>query len=252
MRISAAEQEGIHTNMWYADQVTAWSGETMINAIDGSEMIPIPAGEFTMGSDDRSSDEKPAHTVYMDTYEIGKYPVTVAQYRKFCTATGRAMPKAPDWGWKNNHPIVNVSWFDAEAYCKWAGGRLPTEAEWEKAAKGTDGRTYPWGDRWDKNKCANHALNLTSTAPVGSYPAGASPYGCMDMAGNVWEWCADRYDGYYYETSPSRNPKGSSSGNSRVLRGGGWDNDGDGNRCTYRDGSDPDNDWNFLGFRLSR
>ena len=227
----------------------------MINAIDGSEMIPIPAGEFVMGSNKGENDDKPAHTVHLDAYEIGKYPVTVAQYRKFCTATGREMPDAPDWAWENDHPMVYVTWFDAEAYCRWAGGRLPTEAEWEKAARGTDGRTYPWGDTWDKNKCANRQLGLTSTVRVGSYPAGASPYGCMDMAGNVWEWCADWYDEDYYKTSPSGNPEGPSSGDSRVLRGGCWGyfDVRYGGRCFYRYGIiDPGSYWYSAGFRMAR
>lgn len=226
----------------------------MINAIDGSEMILIPAGEFIMGSDDGEENEKPVHAVYLDSYEIGKYPVTVAQYRKFCEATGRRMPNAPHWDWKDEHPIRDVTWDDAEAYCKWAGGRLPTEAEWEKAARGTDGRTYPWGDTWDKNKCANQDLNLTSTVSVGSYPAGASPYGCMDMAGNEWEWCADWYDDNYYMTSPSRNPRGPSSGCYRVLRGGGWHLYDSNPRCAYRTGFYPNYVYliDYYGFRLVR
>ena len=230
-----------------------------INPEDLPEMITIPAGKFTMGSNDSEDGAKPVHTVYLDSYEIGRYEVMVAQYRKFCEATGRVMPKTPEWGWNDDHPIVNVTWSDAEAYCKWAGGRLPTEAEWEKAARGTDGRTFPWGATWDKNRCANWELSLTSTAPVGSYPAGASPYGCMDMAGNVWEWCADWYDEDYYAASPSRNPAGPSSGGWRVLRGGGWTSFYGLNvyyfdRCTYRNSvCFPSNyDCDFVGFRLAR
>jgi formylglycine-generating enzyme required for sulfatase activity len=216
-------------------------------------MIPIPAGEFIMGSDDGNYDEKPAHTVYLDSYEVGKYPVTVAQYRKFCEATGREPQR---WcglasGWKDNHPVAEVTWDDAAAYCKWAGGRLPTEAEWEKAARGTDGRKYPWGNTWDKTKCANSELG-SGSAPVGSYPAGASPYGCMHMAGNVFEWCADRYDDSYYKACPSRNPEGPSSGICRVRRGGSWYNEVIYDRCAYRSHYDPD--WYSVsnGFRLVR
>lgn len=224
-----------------------------VKAKDGSEMILIPAGEFTMGSNDGEASEKPAHKVYLDTYEIGKYEVTVAQYRKFCRATGRAMPvEAPPWGWKDDHPIVNVSWFDAEAYCKWAGGRLPTEAEWEKAARGTEGRTYPWGNTWDKNKCANYGLGLKSTAAVGSYPSGASPYGCMDMAGNVWEWSADWHGEHYYSASPARNPKGPGSGKYRVLRGGSFYNSDSNNRCAFRLTDYPYDYYFTNGFRLAR
>ena len=215
-------------------------------------MITIPAGEFIMGSNERQ-DEQPIHTVYLDTYQIGKYEVTVAQYRDFCKATCREMPVAPSGGRTDNQPITKVTWDDASAFCEWAGGRLPSEAEWEKAARGTDGRNYPWGNTWDKTKCANSRLGLSSAVPVGSYPAGASPYGCMDMAGNVWEWCADWYSPTHYETSPSRNPKGPSSGTSRVLRGGGWDYlDDYYYRCAFRFDDYPSGYGGGLGFRLAR
>ncbi len=224
-----------------------------INPKDGSVMITIAAGKFIMGSNVGFAYEKPVHAVYLDTYQIGKYEVTVAQYRKFCKATGKKMPKAPEWGWKDNHPIVNVTWDDAAAYCKWAGGRLPTEAEWEKAARGTDGRTYPWGNKWDKNKCANGYLSLASTASVGSCPAGASPYGCMDMAGNVSEWCADWFDANYYKASPSRNPKGPSRGGYRVLRGGSWlSYVDDYYRSASRTSLGPHSGLDNSGFRLAR
>ena len=208
-------------------KATRKNDATRFNPKDGPAMIIIRAGEFTMGSDgSKRVNEQPAHRVYLSSYDIGKYEVTVGQYRKFCAASGRQMPKAPYWGWKNDHPMVNVSWDDANAYCTWAGGRLPTEAEWEKAARGTDGRTFPWGSTWDVNKCANAAVKngclLDSPASVGSYPADTSPYGCMDMAGNVWEWCADWYGESYYKIAPSRDPKGPSTGICHVLRGGSW------------------------------
>ncbi|MDO8587174.1 MAG: formylglycine-generating enzyme family protein [Armatimonadota bacterium] len=243
----------------FAAKAAASKSATKINPKDGSVMITIPAGKFIMGSN-HEPDEKPVHTVYLDTYQIGKCEVTIAQYRKFCKATGYEMPDAPSWGWKHGHPIVNVTWNDAAAYCKWAGGRLPTEAEWEKAAAGTDGRTYPWGDAWDNNKCANVYLNLTSTQPVGSYPAGASAYGCMDMAGNVWEWCADVYAKDYYKASPSRNPRGPSRGGYRVMRGGSWDSDSGGvigvncgGRCADRSYLDNPGAYSggVVGFRLA-
>jgi formylglycine-generating enzyme required for sulfatase activity len=196
------------------------------NPKDGAAMVYIPEGEFIMGSDkSRDSraddDELPQRKVYLDGYWIYKYEVTVAQYRKFCNETGRQMPPVePSWVWQNNHPIVCVTWDDAVAYCNWAGVQLPTEAQWEKAARGTDGRIYPWGNVWDASKCNN--LNTKQTTPVGSYPAGASPYELMDMAGNVWEWCADWYDANYYASAPAQNPPGPSSGTERVLRGGSW------------------------------
>jgi formylglycine-generating enzyme required for sulfatase activity len=220
--------------------------------LDNSVMIAIPAGVFIMGSNTGDTEEKPVHKVYLDAYEIGRYEVTVAQYRAFCTATGRQMPKAPSWGWRDDHPIVNVTWSDAEAFCEWAGGRLPTEAEWEKAARGTHARVYPWGDVWDRSMCANGELDLKSTAPVGSSPRGASPYGCLDMAGNVWEWCADWYGPDYYKTSPARNPTGPDSGEYRIMRGGCFYSYEGGTRCTYRGNYFPSGSWYSGGFRMAR
>jgi len=189
---------------------------------DGAEMVLIPAGEFIMGSKDYNNG-KPQRRVYLDAYYIDVYPVTVAQYRRFCKETKREMPSSPSWGWIDNHPIVNVSWNDAKAYCDWAGKRLPTEAEWEKSARGTDGRKYPWENEWDARKCRcsrNNWGDAGSTSPVGSFPQGISPYGVYDMAGNVWEWCNDWYNDNYYKVAPLRNPKGPKGGNWRVLRGG--------------------------------
>ncbi|MBM3235344.1 formylglycine-generating enzyme family protein [Candidatus Poribacteria bacterium] len=216
----------------------------VINPVESAEMILIPAGEFIMGTSDEQikellrqfsswkrewfADEQPQHRVYLDDFYIDKYPVTNAQFEQFVKATGYKVNS--DWRayytkGKEKHPVVNVSWNDANAYCKWAGKRLPTEAEWEKAARGTDGRIWPWGNAWDKSKCNSAEGGLGITTPVGSYPAGASPYGVMDMAGNVWEWCADWYDEDYYRFSPARNPQGPSSGTTwRVLRGGSWNN----------------------------
>jgi sulfatase modifying factor 1 len=217
-------------------------------------MIHIPAGEFLMGSNDGSNDEKPQRKVYLDGYYLYKNLVTVAQYRKFCQAKGRRMPLAPSWGWQLDHPMVNVTWEDAAAYATWAGCRLPTEAEWEKAARGTDGREYPWGNEWDASKCANSVgSSRSSTAPVGSYPRGASPYGCLDMAGNAWEWCADWYDESYYKSAPNRNPAGPTSGTYRVLRGGSWDDFNPiGFRAAFRLRYFPDFRSGDGGFRCAR
>jgi len=206
-------------------------------------MVWIPAGEFIRGSTDQEiaealrenpdyveaswcNSEKPQRKVHLDGYWIYKYEVTVSQFRKLCKETGRSMPQLPIGQWKDDHPIEMVNWYDAKAYAEWAGCRLPTEAEWEKAARGTDGRLYPWGNEWDPSKCANSvAKELEDSRPVGSYPAGASPYGVMDMAGNAVEWCADWYDEdeTYYAKAPSANPSGPLQGKSRVLRGGSWD-----------------------------
>ena len=205
-----------------------------INLKDGAEMILIPAGEFLMGStreqanawllahpdepEDWFTRENPQHTVYLDAYYIYKNDVTVAQYQKFCAATGHALPQPPQWGWHENHLIVNVTWDDAKAYANWAGASLPTEAQWEKAARGGDGRIFPWGNAWDGGKCNNSY----GTSQVGSFAAGASPYGVLDMAGNVWQWCADWCDVNFYRNSPARNPQGPDTGKARVVRGGGW------------------------------
>jgi iron(II)-dependent oxidoreductase len=202
---------------------------------DGAEMILIPAGEFIMGSPEGEGDddEHPQHTVFLDAFYIDKYEVTNAQYKQFIDATGREAPKY--WDDENfNQPdqpvvgVVGVDWYDAVAYAKWAGKRLPTEAEWEKAARGTDGRKYPWGNEWDNQKCNSGADGdgYEYTAPVGSFPDGASPYGVMDMVGNVCEWVADWYDSNYYSRSPQQNPKGPDYGEESafggVLRGGSW------------------------------
>jgi len=203
------------------------------NPKDGATMIWIPPGPFLMGDDDDEIIDhfieghprnNPRRTVTLSGYYIDKNPVTVAMYRRFCVATNRTMPPEPSWGWLDNHPMVNVSWDDATAYCDWAGVSLPTEAQWEKAARGTEGRKFPWGNDFDTGKlqCVSRNRNVRSTAPVGSFPAGASPQGVLDMAGNVWQWCADWYDKDYARSSPSQDPPGPGSGTYRVLRGGCW------------------------------
>jgi formylglycine-generating enzyme required for sulfatase activity len=234
---------------------------TKTNSKDGAEMILIPAGDFLMGSTNTDintqNNGKPQRKVYLDAYYMYKTEVTVAQYRKFCAATGRKMPDAPDWGWQENHPIVYVTWNDVKAYSDWAGVSLPTEAQWEKAARGNDGCIYPWGNEWDDTKCANFANsgngNTTlGTHPVCSFPTGASPYGVMDMAGNVWEWCADWYSSDYYNNASVKNPTGPATGERRVLRGGSWGNGGGYYyRVTFRLNDFPTNYGNYIGFRCA-
>ena len=229
-----------------------------LNPKDGSEMVYVPAGPFVMGDDHVTNN--PRRTVTLDAFWIYKNDVTVAQYRKFCQATGREMPTAPEWRWKDDHPIVNVSWDDAHAYCEWAGAALPTEAQWEKAARGTDGRKYPWGDQWDSAKlqCSKKAAwDAGSTAPVGSCPAGASPYGCLDMAGNVQQWCADRLDVNYQKSASQKNPTGPSFDFDvwRVLRGGSWHfREESSFRCAFRNNFNvvPSVRLGDLGFRAVR
>jgi formylglycine-generating enzyme required for sulfatase activity len=223
---------------------------TRARATDGAEMIYVPEGEFLMGSKDAdrkaADDEKPAHTVYLDAFWIDRTEVTNARYIQFLNTLGdyrgtcgehdcvetvledkdshilhREGRYVVESGFED-HPVIEVTWYGAQAYCEWAGVRLPTEAEWEKAARGIDGRLYPWGNNAPDCDKAQYADCSGMTVPVGSKPAGASPYGALDMAGNVWEWVADWYDPAYYDRSPALNPQGASSGERKVFRGGSW------------------------------
>lgn len=225
---------------------------TKTNPVDGAEMVWVPAGSFLMGSPSGVGwgSERPQHTLTLGGYWIYKYEVTVGQYRAFCQATGHPFPTTtPAWGWQDDHPMVHVTWFDVTAYAAWANAALPTEAQWEKAARGTDGRIFPWGDDWDTTKFAN-ITNSSGTHPVGSFPAGVSPYGAMDMAGNVWEWCADWYDAEYYAISPPVDPVGPVTGTYRILRGGSWHHNQDMSvRCAARNSNDPNGHWDGDGFR---
>ena len=197
--------------------------------LEDRSMALVPAGEFTMGSFTGDVDEQPVHRVYVNAFAMDRYQVSVGQYAKFLEATSQAAP--PDWSIMNKsrhqtRPVVNVDWADADAYCTWAGKRLPTEAEWEKAARGTDGRIYPWGNELPTGFHANMRKEKWSDhwvlSPVGMYEEGKSPYGIYDMAGNVWEWISDWYDADYYASSPSENPTGPLKGQSKVIRGGSW------------------------------
>jgi formylglycine-generating enzyme required for sulfatase activity len=219
---------------------------------DGIKMVYIPAGEFTMGSNDYDN-EKPVHTVYLDGYWTGKYEVTFAQYDKYCEETKKDKPGDAGWG-RGDRPVINVSWDDAAAYCKWLSDKkglkfkLPTEAQWEKAARGTDSRMYPWGNNEPDETLANFDGKLGKTSPVGSYPRGVSPYGLLDMAGNVWEWCNDWYNRDYYKNSP--NPQGPENGYFRVMRGGGWNDYAGFLRCADRGHDRPSLRYGNAGFRL--
>jgi formylglycine-generating enzyme required for sulfatase activity len=233
---------------------------------DGAPMVLIPAGEFWMGSPDGegTKDEHPRHQVSLDAFNMDKFEVTVARYAEFVRSTNRLKPRYWDQVDSSKHgnlPVVGVNWDDAEAYCRWNGKRLPTEAEWEKAARGTDGRTYPWGNEGPTPRLANFGKDYTNVnnvyderlARVDGDEAGKSPYGLHHMAGNVWEWTADWYDQQYYEKSPPQNPKGPSSdtGN-KVLRGGSFDNEPDDVRAVFRDWSSPPVRHNHFGVRCAQ
>ena len=243
---------------------------TQISPKDKMVMVYVPAGEFRMGSTDEEIDaiynecyddmempcerewfenELPAHNVYLDALWIDQTEVTNGQYQ-MCVEAGACAPLMSSESYTrdsyygnsiyDNFPVVYVDWYMASAYCQWSGRRLPTEAEWEKAARGTDGRLYPWGNGSPNAGLLNFSYDQGDTTEVGSYPAGASPYGAMDMAGNVSEWTADWYDVGYYGKSPKENPQGPSSGEYRVVRGGGWGDSADYTlRSTDRGGDKP-------------
>ena len=272
---------------------------TKFNPIDGAEMIYIPAGEFPMGDPDRK--DNPRHTVTLSGYYLYRDLVTVAQYKAFCKATNRPMPPAPlfDERWSlEDHPMVRVTWEDADAYCKWAGGHLPTEAQWEKAARGASANKYPWGNKWDQKLVTdpvanqkllddiariekfkhpgydrpepprgrrrpsifddtsieeNNAKDLRGTSADGALTAAASPYGALDMVGNVQQWCADWYDKSFWSGPGAATPdaanldaKGSQT---RVKRGASW-RDGEGNfRASFRGQAKPTDRAIDVGFR---
>jgi formylglycine-generating enzyme required for sulfatase activity len=256
-------------------------------------MVPVPAGTFRMGSPEGQGEpnEQPQHAVTLPSYCIDTTEVTVAAYAACVAANAcRVAPRTVNWnrysvengklysGWCNHeerpdHPINCVDWFQAAAYCTWKGKRLPTEAEWEYAARGSDDRAYPWGQEAPNakrlNACDSECVAMAmrhgigwpamydgndgwgTTAPVGSYPEGRSPFGALDMAGNVWEWTADRYGAY--PTQAETNPQGPSTGTSRVLRGGGWvTQDADKTRAAFRIWNTPAVRDVDLGFRCAR
>jgi len=244
-------------------------------------MVLIPAGEFQMGSN-TFTDEKPVHTVYVDAFYMDKYEVTNAQYAAFLNEMGKHSEGGRTWyaavppnahieriggryevvGYEN-HPVGAVSWYGAMAYAAWAGKRLPTEAEWEKAARGgLSGATYPWGNAPPDSTRANFNYNVRGTTAVGNYPPNG--YGLYDMAGNVWEWCLDEYNSSFYAVSPVRNPLSGAPDlqwlldnytgvkSSRVLRGGSWHNAlAPYVRVAYRGSPNPPN-YGFFGFRCAR
>jgi formylglycine-generating enzyme required for sulfatase activity len=190
------------------------------------EMVYIPAGKFIMGSDERMPDETPSHEVYVKAFYIDKYEVTNGRYEKFVKETGHRKPLHWVTGTypegKGNHPVVFVSWFDAFDYCKWTGKRLPAESEWEKAARGADGRKLPWGNYMDSEKANMPISEIGDTTPVGSYEAGKSPYGLYDMAGNVYEWVEEWYYLYPGSLAKGKDYEKYAGKKNKILKGGSW------------------------------
>ncbi len=244
------------------------------NARDGTLLALIPEGEFLAGGSGRDEGTGP-FPVRLPAYYLALHAVTNAQYARFLNQTKPTKTELGMWielgshsgvkasgnsyepcGGNERHPVTRVSWYGAQAYCKWDGLRLPTELEWDKGARGTDWRDYPWGNEWDQNKC-RHGDNRygAETCNIWGYPAGNSPWGLYQMSGNVQEWCSDCYESgayYRYKRGDLTPPK---SGNTRVLKGGGWDIVGQGSfRCGSRDGYgyEPSRQFESIGFRCAR
>jgi formylglycine-generating enzyme required for sulfatase activity len=271
-------------------------GDTWARSIDGMAMIYVPGDAFQMGRDvndtDGGSDEFPQHVVTLNEFWIDRTEVSVAQFRRFVVETGYETeaeqegwayawtgmewgrvdganwqhPQGPDSSAQEEHPVVQVSWNDAVAYCEWAGGRLPTEAEWEYAARGEQATIYPWGDEFDCSRgnfddeteydrevvsAEESCDGYVETSPTGHFPTGATWCGALDMAGNVYEWVADWYDENYYVDSPSQNPVGPETGEYKVLRGGGWSSNQRRVRTTDRNGLAPGDRTALYGFRCA-
>ena len=266
-RIDAADALALAGDQRFADPEANW--------------VRIPGGNFWIGGqktdpakpnydEEAGDDEAPVHEVKLSAFEMGRYPVTVNEYKRFMddggyqreelrAAGGFGERETPDnWDEQQRHPtrpVVGVNWYEAAAYCAWAGGRLPTEAEWERAARGTDGRKYSWGGEAPDLKRANFAAGEgapDAPTPVGLFPLGRTPEGLQDMASNVDEWCSDWYGEDYYGTSPKSNPKGSSNGDFRVIRGGSWGDIPWSLRCSGRYGYVPVSRGSVVGFRCVR
>jgi len=248
---------------------------TLIVDQRGIAMVLVPAGEFLMGSDTWSGSEKPSHTVYLDSYYIDQFEVSNSAFVEFLNEVGNQIEgvagKAhwveendPDLQifrvddvWqvtpgREDHPMNEVTWFGARAFCEWRQARLPSEAEWEKAARGTDGRTYPWGEAEPTCEMANFAGCFYDSVPVDSYPDWVSPYGAYNMAGNVHEWTNDWYGEAYYANSPDDNPTGPENGDYKVFRGASWFNANFQTRTTYRYPKLPVLTYMANGFRCAR
>jgi formylglycine-generating enzyme required for sulfatase activity len=270
-------------------------GDIWVNPKDGMELVFVAPGEFVMGTSDAQVDvwvaqhptdgpglfanEQPQFRSWLAGYWIGRTEVTNAQYLRFVEATGHRAPEYWEAGQipagLADFPVTMVSWDDAAAYCAWAGGSLPTERQWEKAARGMDARVFPWGNQWDPQRCRDfqvvsgeqppfqraavlawlltHNPVFEGPAKVGSYPSGASPYGCLDMSGNVDEWCLDFYDRKAYEGYQKGRLAPPATGDYRILRGGSWYSiTARAYRCAYRTARRPAREFAFTGFRCAR
>lgn len=232
-------------------------------------MIYLPGGSFGMGNLSGRSDARPKHEVKLSAFYIDQFEVTNAAYQEFVDATGhpapwidpQKYPWANEYNWTagkypagtGDHPVVLVSWSDAVAFAKWKGKRLPTEAEWEKAASDGTSRIYPWGDEWDVTKCNSRESHLNAAVAVTAYENGSSPRGVRNLAGNVWEWCSDWYDKDYYQQSSVQDPVGADRGATKVIRGGSWDTYGVDRLTTFsRESQFPGTKSYDLGFRCAK
>ena len=224
---------------------------------DGAPMVLVPAGEFTMGSEQGDDDEQPVHRVFLDSFYLDTFEVTNGQFAKFVAA----IQSEPPWGFADqetpvvraDQPVRWVNWLEATGYCLWAGKRLPTEAEWEKAARGTDGRVYPWGNEPPTPIHAVFGLKegAETVSPIGNRDKGMSPYGVHDLAGNLYEWVADWYDEAVYTPLPTSNPRGPAAGATKVQRGGSYINSPYRLRSSFRTKGDPTEHDPNVGFRCA-
>jgi sulfatase modifying factor 1 len=224
------------------------------------EMVYVHGGTFAMGSElgDVDEDEKPVHHITLNNFCIGKYEVTVKQYREFCDATGQQMPEIPPWGWNDDHPVVNVTWYDAVGYCRWVSQKtgknyhLPTEAQWEFAAKGASkSKDYIYSGGADLDEVGWFAGNAGMEGPRSVGTKKSNELGIFDMSGNVAEWCQDFYHEAYYSMSPAFDPEGPNMGTHRVVRGGSWKEEARRCRSTFRYINTEIIWYNFMGFRLA-
>ncbi|MEZ4661172.1 MAG: SUMF1/EgtB/PvdO family nonheme iron enzyme [Caldilineaceae bacterium] len=228
---------------------SASAGDLWINERDGAAYRFVPEGVFTMGSD-LEKDESPVHEVYLDAFWVMETEVTNALYAECVAADACRSPNSSSWQDPAlaNHPVAEVTWAQANEYAQWAGGRLPTEAEWEKAARGADQRDFPWPNDEPGDHGAN--LNSNTTVAVGAFPESASPFGALDMSGNVEEWVADWYSPTYYAVSPPENPPGPAEGRFRIVRGGSFYSNRAATRTAKRDRALPNSSFENVGFRV--